>query len=129
MGLGGSGDAVGAPQGQLAINAGEVGVVGEDDGHTDGAGGRRELGRLLDGRQEHRLERASRGIAQLVDDEQRALRAIDGSEVDEVVVVLVAEHGCSFLANGSSDSRPVSPCALPEARSAAPFAAAASRRP
>ena len=69
----------------------------EDDGHTGGAGGRRELGRLLDSGQQHRLERASRGVAQLVDDEQRALRAIDGTKVDEVVVVLVAEHGCSFL--------------------------------
>ena len=97
MGLGGPGDAVGAPQRQLAIDARDMGVVGEDDGHTGGAGGRRELGRLLDGGQEHRLKRASRGVAQLVDDEQRALRAIDGTKVDEVVVVLVAEHGCSFL--------------------------------
>ena len=94
--LGGAGDAVIAPEQQLAIETGDMGVVREDDGDACAPGSRRNAGGVLNCGQKRLLERGSRRVAKLVDHEQCRLLRIEVREVEQLVVVLVSKHCVSL---------------------------------
>lgn len=82
-----------APEQKLAIEALYVGIVGEHDGYARRAGRGSETAAVEGGLEQQALERAALGVAQGIDDQQRALARVDGCKVDAVLVLVIAEHG------------------------------------